>query len=183
MGQKTDFYKRMSTRRYASKYILSFIKSPDQRKITVIWLFLRILGILLGLFPQPVYKPTRKSTSSLQVVTPILLFNIYFFYFLAVLGLTAVHGLSLVAVSGSCSLVVVRGLFIAVVFPVGKHGLQAWKHQQLQCMGSVIVTLKLVALRLVGSAQTRDQTSVPCISRWILNHQTTREALRTHLFF
>ena len=33
----------------------------------------------------------------------------------------------------------------------------------------------LVALRHVGSSQTRDQTRVPCIGRWILNHCATRE--------
>ena len=164
MGQKTNSYKRMSIRRYASKYILSFIKSPDQRKITVIWLFLRILVILLELFSQPVHKPTRKSTSLLQVITPVLLFNIYFLKFLAVLGLIAVHGLSLVAVSGSCTLVMVHGLLIVVAFLVGKHGLQAWRLQQLQCMGSVVVALKLVTLRPMGSAQTRDQTGVPCVA-------------------
>ena len=37
----------------------------------------------------------------------------------------------------------------------------------------------LVALRHVGSSQTRARTRVPCISRQILNHRTTREA---HLF-
>ena len=40
--------------------------------------------------------------------------------------------------------------------------------QQLQCMG-------LVALQHVGSFWTRDQTRVPCIGRWILNHRATRE--------
>ena len=34
----------------------------------------------------------------------------------------------------------------------------------------------LVAPRHVGSSQTRDWTGVPCVARWILNHQTTREA-------
>ena len=34
----------------------------------------------------------------------------------------------------------------------------------------------LVALRHVGSSQTRARTRVPCIGRWILNHCTTREA-------
>ena len=34
----------------------------------------------------------------------------------------------------------------------------------------------LVAPWHAGSYRTRDQTSVPCITRWILNHWTTREA-------
>ena len=29
----------------------------------------------------------------------------------------------------------------------------------------------------VGSSQTRDRVSVPCIARWILNHWAAREAL------
>ena len=43
--------------------------------------------------------------------------------------------------------------------------------------GSVIVAHGLVAPRHVGSSQTRAQTRVPCISRQILNHCATREAL------
>ena len=35
----------------------------------------------------------------------------------------------------------------------------------------------LVAPRHVGSSQTRAQTRVPCIGRWILNHCATREVL------
>ena len=42
--------------------------------------------------------------------------------------------------------------------------------QQLWLMG-------LVALRHVGSSQTRARTRVPCIGRQILNHCATREAL------
>ena len=33
----------------------------------------------------------------------------------------------------------------------------------------------LVARQHVGSSRTRDRTRVPCIGRWILNHQATRE--------
>ena len=39
-----------------------------------------------------------------------------------------------------------------------------------------------VALRHVESSQTRDQTRVPCIDRWILNHWITRE-VQGHSFF
>ena len=43
----------------------------------------------------------------------------------------------------------------------------------------------LVALRHVGSSQTRAQTRVPCIGRQILNHCATREAPHSliYLFF
>ena len=50
-------------------------------------------------------------------------------------------------------------------FPPGK----------LWCLGSV-------ALRHVGSSQTRDQACVPCIDRWILNHCNTREVHHHDLF-
>ena len=33
----------------------------------------------------------------------------------------------------------------------------------------------LAALQHVGFSQIRDQTHVPCIGRWILNHWITRE--------
>ena len=43
--------------------------------------------------------------------------------------------------------------------------------------GSVWSLLQcLVAWWHVGSSWTRDQTGVPCIARWTLNHWTTREA-------
>ena len=41
----------------------------------------------------------------------------------------------------------------------------------------------LVALRQVGSSRTRDQTRVPCIGRWILNHCATREVPIPPLIF
>ena len=41
----------------------------------------------------------------------------------------------------------------------------------------------LVAPRHVGSSQTRAQTCVRCISRWILNHCSTREAPPSPLLF
>ena len=41
--------------------------------------------------------------------------------------------------------------------------------------------MDLVALWHVGSSQTRDQMQVPCIGRWIFNHQVTREATE-HIF-
>ena len=35
----------------------------------------------------------------------------------------------------------------------------------------------LIALQYVDSSQTKDQTRVACIGRWILNHWTPREVL------
>ena len=48
--------------------------------------------------------------------------------------------------------------------------------QQLWHMG-------LVALRHVGSSQTRARTRVPCIGRRIPNHCATREVLRASIIF
>ena len=50
---------------------------------------------------------------------------------------------------------------------VAARGLYRVQPQQLWHMG--------LALWHVGSSRTRDRTSVPCISRRILNHWTTRE--------
>ena len=48
----------------------------------------------------------------------------------------------------------------------------------LQSTGSTLLGLPkhvgLVVLWHVGSSLTRDQTPVPCIGRWILNHWTIR---------
>ena len=49
----------------------------------------------------------------------------------------------------------------------------------LELVGSVI--LRLVALWHVASSRTRDQTLIPCIVRWFLNHWATRE-VPSHLF-
>ena len=40
---------------------------------------------------------------------------------------------------------------------------------------SVVVVHRLSWMQHVESSQTRDQTRVPCIARWILNHWITRE--------
>ena len=54
------------------------------------------------------------SLSSFQICNTELLFLFIYYLFLAVLVFTAVHWLSLVAVSRGYSLVVMRGLLIAV---------------------------------------------------------------------
>ena len=69
---------------------------------------------------------------------------------------------ALVVASGGCSLIVVRGLFVAMASPGVEHGLQWLWH-----MG-------LVASWHVESSQTRDWTCVPCIGRWFPTW-TTRE--------
>ena len=71
-------------------------------------------------------------------------------------------GLSLVVMSRGYSLVAVHRFLLVVASLVAEHGLWALRLQQLWRLG-------LAALQHVGSSQTRDQTHVCCISRWILN--------------
>ena len=60
---------------------------------------------------------------------------------------------------------------------VAAHGLGtcASLALELRCTG-------LVALQHVGSSQTRDQTHVPCIDRWIRNCWTTME-VHVYLYY
>ena len=87
--------------------------------------------------------------------------------------------------------IAVRELLIAVASLVAEHRLQTrrlsscgmWA-QQLWLVGSRAQAQQLwctglVAQRPVGSSQTRAQTCVPCIGRWILNHCATREVPTT----
>ena len=75
----------------------------------------------------------------------------------------AVHGFSLVAVSGAHSVVVVSWLLIVAASLV--------EHRLYSAQTLVVVAQGLVALRLVESSLTRDQTHVPSTGRQILNHQ------------
>ena len=67
------------------------------------------------------------------------------------------------------------------------RSVRASHHRGLSCCGAQAPDAQaqylwltgLAAPRHVGSSQTRAQTRVPCISRQILNHCTTREALFT----
>ena len=112
------------------------------------------------------------------------------YLFLAVLGLRAVCGLSLVAVSMDCSLVVLR-LLIAVASLVVKHRLQGEQASVSAVLGlsncgsgaQQFWHTSLLALRYVESSQTRDHTGVPCTGSWILNHWTTREVLEVSFSF
>ena len=64
-----------------------------------------------------------------------------------------------------------------------RFGAQASHHNSFPCPGAQVLAhrllwlwhMGLVALRHVGSPQTRDRTHFPCVGRWILNHWITRE--------
>ena len=78
-------------------------------------------------------------------------------------------GLSLVAVSGDCSLVVVRRLLIVMISLVAQHGLYS--------AGSVVVAHGFSCPLARGSSWTRDWSHVLCIVRQILNHCTIKGSL------
>ena len=81
------------------------------------------------------------------------------------LGLGWCVGFSLIAGSGSSSLVAVCRLLVAVASLGVEQQLRGSRAQaqQLQPTG-------LVALWYVGSSQIRGQTHVSCVGRWILYH-------------
>ena len=114
-----------------------------------------------------------------------------FHLLLAALGRLAVCGLSLGATSGRFSVVAVHGLFTAVASLVSEHGLQGTQASviaacrlsscaswSLRAQSQQLWHTGLVAQQHVGFSQARNQTNVPCIAKWILNHQGTREALQ-----
>ena len=152
------------------------------------------------------YLAPPTPTSSFVFIY-LFIFKIYFIYlFLAALGLRCCAW-----AFSSCSeqgllFIVVCGLLIAVASLVAEHGLQVRGLQQLwrvgsavaahgpqstwasvvvacrlQSAGSVVVAHGLSCSAALGSSWTRAGTRVPCIGRWILNHCTTREALRLSL--
>ena len=79
-------------------------------------------------------------------------------------------GLSLAVARGGSSLVVVSGLPVAVLLSPQSQGSRARGSQYLW-LGTA-----LVAPRHVGSSQTRDRTSVPCIPRRTASPWSAREA-------
>ena len=95
--------------------------------------------------------------------------NLFIYLFLAVLGLRFCA-----RAFSSCSK---RGpLFVAVHGPLTIVASLVAEHRLQMCRLSSWL-MGLVALRHVGSSQTRARTHVPCIGRQILNHCATREAL------
>ena len=133
--------------------------------VTVTWL----LFLLKMLFIYLTTLGLSCSTRDLRCVRWALFFFfflifIYLFYFLAVVGLrccSQAFSSCGVTVSGGCSLLWCVGFSL--------RGLLLWH-------------TGLVAPWHMGSSWNRDQTSVPCIERWILYHWTTREASAWDLF-
>ena len=111
---------------------------------------------------------------------------IYLFFWLYCVFI-AVQTFLLLVVSRGYSLVAMCRLLIVVASLTVEPKLWACRLQQLHHMGSVVrfpgalehslSGCGLVALRHVGSSGTRNQTCVSCMSRQILYHWTTMEAL------
>ena len=96
----------------------------------------------------------------------VFLFCFVLFFWLCWV-LFAAHGLSLI-VSAEYSLLRQAG------FPWG--GFSHCRAQySLWCGLQQLWCIVLLALQHMESSCNRDQTSVPCIGRWILNHWTIRE--------
>ena len=116
----------------------------------------------------------------------------FFFFWLHWVFIAAVGGLSVVAVSGGYSSLWCAG----ATLPCGARashcsGFSCCRAWALGAQASVVVArglsscgsqaqqlwrMGLVALRHVGSSQTRAQTRVPCSGRRIFNRYATREA-------
>ena len=97
------------------------------------------------------------------------------------------HRFSLVVESGGCSLAVVCRRLTSLASLVGEYGpYGTWASvvatHGLQGASSVVVVHRLSCSRHVGSSQTKDQTSISCIGRWILNHWTIRGAFQSGHF-
>ena len=101
--------------------------------------------------------------------------HIYIFLFLFIYLFLAVLGLRFCARAfSSCG--EWGPLFIAVCRPLHYHGLSCCRAQAPDAQAQWLWLTGPVAPRHVGSSQTRARTCVPCISRQILNHCTTKEA-------
>ena len=112
---------------------------------------------------------------SIQILCPPFFFKNYLFLFIYLWLcwiFVSVRGLSPAAASGGHSSSRCAGLSLSRPL--------SWRSTGSRRAGSVIVAHgSLVALRNVGSSQTRAWTCVPCIGRQTLNHCATREALST----
>ena len=134
--------------------------------------------------------------ASIQFIVCLFLFFknkfylfIYLFIYLWLCWVfVAARRLSLVVVSGSCSLLWCAGFSLRWLLLLQSTGSRrtgfsscGMRAQQLRLAGSRAQTQQLwhtglVAPRHVGSSWTRNQTCDPCIGRRILNRCTTRAA-------
>ena len=115
--------------------------------------------------------------------------NLFIYFWLCWVSIAA-RGLSLVAASGGHSSLQCVGFslrWLLLLWSMGSRrvGLSScglWAQQPWltgsRAQAQQLWPTALVALRCVGSSQTRARTCVPCIGRRIPNHCTTREVPR-----
>ena len=104
-----------------------------------------------------------------------------FFYFWLCWVFLAAHGLSLVVESRGCSLVVVRGLLIAVASLVAEHGLQACRLQKLQQEASGVVMHGPSCFTACGIFLDRGSNLCPLHRQAVSYHCTTTEVQHKEL--
>ena len=108
----------------------------------------------------------------------LIIIILIIFYFWLHWFLVAVCGLFFNCGEWGYSLTVIHGLPTAVAFPVcGAHTLGPTDFSSCSTWAQQLWPMGLVAPWHVASSQSRDWTHVPCISRRILNHWTSREVL------
>ena len=121
------------------------------------------------------FKFSKEAFAFKHLIMSFVFFSFFFKFYLFIYYLwlcwvfVSVRGLSLVAASGGHSSSRCAGLSLSWPLLLRSTGSRP-QAQQLWLTG-------LAAPRHVGSSQTRARTHVPCISRQILNHCATREAL------
>ena len=103
-------------------------------------------------------------------------FFLWFYLFLAVLGLCCCMGFALVATSRGYSLVAVCRLLLVESSLVTDRGLWAQRPQYLRFLAPEHRLTGMVAPRQVGPPRIRGHTCVSCAGRQILYPWTTKEA-------
>ena len=103
------------------------------------------------------------------------------YLFLAVLGLCCCSGFSLVVAAGGYTRAAVSQLLLLQSTGSRVLGLQSLQLLNSRAQAQQLRRTGLVLPWPVGSSQTRHQTRVSCIGRWILYHCATREAQEPRL--
>ena len=117
----------------------------------------------------------------------IMFRKIYLLIFCLCHVFLSVCGLSLVVVTGGYSSLLCMGLLRQHLFlrSTGSRvmGFRSCSSRLYTTQAQELSQRGLVASWHVGSFLIRVQTCVPCIGRWILHHQTSREALIIFFFY
>ena len=97
------------------------------------------------------------------------------YFLVSPVALVAVRSLSLATRRGGRSPAVVSGPLIAAAPRVSERRLQVHRLRYLWHTGSEVAAHWLSSPAAHGISLGQDRTRVPCLSRQVLNHWTTRE--------